>query len=105
MVLSLLMATKRRPGERWFMLASNAIWQEHKTREEVLKDGSVLAWSIQVVVASQYKMIFAVKVGTMEKHTWATLTRWEVTSVQALGDYVDVLLENSAIQNAHMFMH
>ena len=50
-------------------------------------------------------MIFVVKVGTVEKHTWATLTGWKVASVQSLGDYTDVILKNSAVQNAHMFMH
>jgi hypothetical protein len=50
-------------------------------------------------------MIFVVKVGTVEQHTWATLIGWEVTLVQALGDYVDVVLKNSAVQNAHMFIH
>ena len=102
------MAPKKRPGERWFGLAPDTLWQEHETPEDDSyspKDGLVLGWSIQVVKASLYKMIFVVKVGTVEKHTWATLTGWEVASVQALGDYTDVILENSAVQNAHMFMH
>ena len=69
------------------------------------KDGIVLSWSVQVVKASQFKLLFVVKVGTHEQHTWATLTGWEVASVQTLGDHVDVILENSAVQNVHMFMH
>ena len=69
------------------------------------KNGLVIAWSLQVVKATQFKILFVVKVGTVEQHTWATLTGWEVASVQALGDYVDVILENSAMQTAHMFMH
>ena len=43
--------------------------------------------------------------GTVEQHTWATLMGWEVASVRALRDHVDVILENSAVQIAHMFMH
>lgn len=103
------MAQKKRPGERWFQLAPEVLWSEHETPEDdsyVPKEGNVvLAWSFLVVKAAQYKILFAVKVGTPEKHTWSTLTGWEVTSVQALGDHVDVVLENSAVQNAHMFMH
>ena len=48
--------------------------------------------------------MFVVKVGTSEKNTWAPMTGWEVTSVQALREYMDVVLDNSAVQNAHMFM-
>lgn len=102
------MAQKKRPGERWFQLAPELLWKEHETTEDdsyVPKDGIVLAWSLLVVKASQYKMVFVAKVGTPEKHTWATLARWEVTLVQALGDCVDVILENSAVQNAHKTMH
>ena len=58
-----------------------------------------------MVKTSIYKIIFVVKEGTIKKHTWATLTGWEVASVQSLKDYVDVILENTAVQNAHMFMH
>ena len=54
---------------------------------------------------SVFKLLFVVKVGTFEQHTWATLTGWEIASVQALGDHVDVILENSAVQNVHIFMH
>ena len=102
------MATKKRPGERWFMLAPDHLWQEYETPQDdsyMPKDGIVLLWSVQVVKASQFKLLFVVKVGTYEQHTWATLTGWEVASVQALGDHVDVILENSAVQNVHMFMH
>src|ERR1700738_3038953 len=107
-IFFLQMAPKKRPGERWFGLAPDTLWQEHETPEDDSyspKDDLVLAWSIQVVKTSLYKMIFVVKVGTVENHTWATLTGWEVASVQSLGDYTDVILENSAVQNAHMFMH
>ena len=102
------MALKKRPGERWFMLAPEMIWQEHETPEDdsyVPKDGVLLGWSIQVVKTSIYKIIFVLKIGTVERHTWANLTGWEVASVQSLGDYVDVILENTNVQNAHMFMH
>lgn len=102
------MASKKRPGERWFQLAPDDLSQEHETPQDdsyVPKNGTVLAWSIQVVKAAQFKLLFVVKVGTQEKNTWAPLTGWEVTSVQALGDHVDVVLENTAVQNVHMFMH
>lgn len=68
------------------------------------KEGRVLAWSLQVVKAAHFNMLFVMKVGTMRQHTWATLTGWEVASVQALGDHVDVILENSAMLNVHKFM-
>lgn len=102
------MAQKKRPGQRWFMLALDYLWQEHKTPQNnsyVVKEGRVLAWSLQVVKAAQFKMLFVVKVGTIEHHTWATLTGWELASVQALRDHVDVILENFAMLSAHMFMH
>jgi hypothetical protein len=102
------MAPKKRPGERWFMQAPDVLCEEYETPPDdsyVPKDGILLAWSLQVVKASQYKILFVVKVGTFEQHTWATLTGWEVASVQALGEHVDVILENSAVQNVHMFMH
>ena len=108
LLLSLQMAPEKRPGERWFMLARDVLWQEHETPQDdsyVPKDGVVLAWSIQVVKTSIYKIIFVLKVGTAKKHTWATLTGWEVALVHSLVDYVDVILENTAVQNAHMFMH
>ncbi len=103
------MAQKKRPGDRWFQLAPEYLCTEHETPEDdsyVPKAGKdVIGWSFVVVKAAQYKILFAVNVGTREKNTWSTLTGWEVTSVQPLGDYVDVVLENSAVQNAHMFMH
>ena len=102
------MAPKKRPGERWFMLVLGELYQEYETPQDdsyVPKDGLILAWSVQVVKASQYKLLFVLKVGTHEQHTWATLTVWEVASVQALGDHVDAILENSAVQNVHMLMH
>jgi hypothetical protein len=30
---------------------------------------------------------------------------WKVTSVQPMGDYLDIVLENSALQITHLFMH
>jgi hypothetical protein len=102
------MAAKKRPGERWFTLAPNAIWEEHETPEDdtyIPKDGIVLGWSVLVVKASVYKIICHVKVGDKDKNTWAALTGWEVTSVQAMGDYTDVVLENSSLQIAHLFFH
>lgn len=101
------MAPKKRPGERWFQLAPDMIWQEHETSQDdtyVPKDGAVHGWSVQVVKTSIYKILFVVKVGTPESTSWTPLAGWEVTSVQALGEYMDVVLENSAVQSAHMFM-
>jgi hypothetical protein len=101
------MAAKKRPGERWLTLAPNAIWEEHETPEDdtyVPKDGIILGWSVLVVKASMYKIICHVKFGTQEKNTWAALTGWEVTFVQAMGDYTNVL-ENSLLQIAHLFLH
>lgn len=89
-------------------MAPDDLWQEHETPQDdtyVPKNGSVFAWSVQVVKTAQFKLLFVVKVGTLESQTWAPVTGWEVTSVQALGDHVDVILENSALQNVHMFMH
>lgn len=40
------MAPKKRPGEKWFMLAPDELWQEYETLEDdsyVPKDGNVLA--------------------------------------------------------------
>ena len=101
------MSQKKRPGEKWFELAADFICQEHETPPDdtYTPRAGVIAWSIHIVKGSHYKVLFVVKVGTPEKHTWATVTGWEVASVQALGDYVDVILENAALQNAHMFMH
>ena len=69
------------------------------------KEGTVMAWSFLVVKTSQYKIVFVVKAGTPEKNGWTTLSGWEVASVVGLGEYIDVVLENSAVQNVHMFMH
>ena len=102
------MATKKRPNEKWFILAPDELWQKYETPQDDSnepKAHDLLAWSVVVVKTSSYKLLFAVKVGTIEQHTWATLTRWEIASLQALGDHVDVILENSAMQNVHMFMH
>ena len=71
------MAPKKRPGERFFMLAPDVLWQEYETPQDdsyVPKDGIVLPWSVQVVKASQFKLLFMVKVGTHEQHTWTTMT-------------------------------
>lgn len=102
------MAPKKRPGERWFILAPDVLCEEYETPPDdsyVPKDGIVLAWSLLVVKAAQFKILLAVKVGTHDQHTWATIPGWEVANVQALGEHMDVILENSAVQNAHMFMH
>jgi hypothetical protein len=102
------MASKKRPGERHFQLAPENIWTEYETPEDdtyVPKDNTFLAWSVQVVKASQFKILLTVKIGTPTAHIWIPLPGWEVASVQALGDYVDVILENSTLQNTHMFMH
>jgi len=102
------MTTKKRPNEKWFMLAPDNLWQEYETPQDdsyVPKTNDLLAWSVVVVKTSSYKLLFAVKVGTHEQNTWTTLAGWEIASVQALGDHVDVILENSAMQNVHMFMH
>ena len=69
------------------------------------KEDLVIAWSFLVVKAAQFKILLVMKVGTKEQYTWATLTRWQVASVQALGEQVDVILENFSLENAHMFMH
>ena len=64
---SLQMAPNKRPGERWFKEAPEAIWQEHETPKDdsyVPKEGAVMAWSFLVVKTSQYKIVFVVKVGT-----------------------------------------
>jgi hypothetical protein len=37
--------TKKKTGERWFMLALDAIWQEHETPQDVsyvLKDALIM---------------------------------------------------------------
>ena len=90
------------------MLAPDNLCDDYETPPDdsyVPKDGLVRAWSLLVVKAAQFKMVLALKHGTHENPSWTTLSGWEVTGVQALGDHVDVILENSAVQNAHMFMH
>ena len=102
------MPPKKRPGERWFKPAPDAIWQEHETPKDesyVAKEDLVIAWSFLVVKAAQFKILLVLKVGTEGQHAWATVTGWEVASVQALGEHVDVILENSSLENAHIFMH
>ena len=42
---------------------------------------------------------------TKDQHNWAPLTGWKVASFQALGEHVDVVMENFAVHNVHMFMH
>jgi len=102
------MAPKKRPSERWFMLAPDHLPEEHETPKEdtyVPKDETIVRWSVQVVKAQQYKLMLVLMVGTHENFTWATVNSWEVASVQAMGDYVDIVLENSALETAHVFMH
>lgn len=51
------------------MLAQKMIWQEHEYPQDdnyVPKDGQIIAWSLHVVKASQYKVVFVVKVGIVE---------------------------------------
>lgn len=57
----------------------------------------VLAWSVQVVKTSLFNLLFMVKIRFFEQHTWTMLTRWEVASVQALRDHMDVILSNSVV--------
>lgn len=60
------------------MLAPDVIWEEH----EALKDDSYVPkdGSIQVVRVTQLKILFVVKVGTMEQFTWSTPSLGGVTS-------------------------
>lgn len=51
------------------------------------------------------KILFVIKVGIVELFTWSMLTSWEVASVQVLGDYLDVILNNATLENVYMFMH
>jgi hypothetical protein len=102
------MALKKRPGERWFTQAPDVIWQEYETPQEdsyVPKDPNFLAWSVQVVKGPQFKILFTTKIGTREAYTWTPIVGWEVASIQAMGDHVNVILENTANENVHMFMH
>ena len=66
------------------MLAPYVVWHEYETLEDesyMPKDGLVIAWSLQVVKASQFKILFVAKVGIVDQNTWATLTGREVASV------------------------
>ena len=101
------MAPKNKPGDRWFMDTRSFMLGVETPPDDsyVPKDRIVLAWSLQMVKCAQFKMLFVVKVETHEQHTWATMTGWEVASIHALGDHVDVILEISSVQNVHMFMH
>lgn len=54
------------------MLALDVIWYEHKTPQDdsyVPNHGLIMIWSVQVVKASQFKILFVLKVGTMEQIT------------------------------------
>jgi hypothetical protein len=82
--------------------------QEKKTPQYdpyMSKHKFVIAWSFHVVKASQFKILFVGKIRTKKQHTWATLTRWEVVLVRNLGEDINVIFENSIVQNYHMFMH
>ena len=102
------MAPKKKPSERWFKLAPDHISEEHETPKDetyVPKDDTIMRWSVQVVKAQQYKIILVLMVGTFENFTWSTVTGWEIASVQAMEDYVDIVLENTSSDTAHVFMH
>ena len=101
------MPPKKRPGERWLQLAPFEIVEEYETPTDdsyVPKEGILVAWSFSVVKAAQFKIMLVLKVGTQESFTWAVVTGWEVSSVQALGGHVDIILESSSQQTAHVFM-
>jgi hypothetical protein len=101
------MPPKKRPRERWLKLALFEIVEEYETPTDdsyVPKEDSLVAWSFSMVKAAQFKILLALKVGTAEKFTWAPVIGWEVSSVQALGAHVDIILENSSQQLAHVFM-
>ena len=102
------MAPKKKPSERWFKLAPDNIPEEFETPKDltfVPKDDTIMRWSVQVVKAQEYKILLVLMVGTHENFTWTTVTNWEIASAQAMGDYVDIVLENSSLENAHVFMH
>lgn len=101
------MPPKKRPGDRWFKLAPDDIWQEYETPKDdsyVPKADEVIAWSLVVVKGAQYKILLAVKAGTDAQHAWVSVPGWEVGSVHALGGHVDVILESPSQQTAHVFM-
>lgn len=48
------------------MLAPYVVWQKHRTLEDdnyIPKNGHVIAWSMQVVKAVTYKILFVLKLG------------------------------------------
>jgi hypothetical protein len=101
------MPPKKRPGERWLKLAPFEIVEEYETPTDdsyVPKEDLLVAWSFFVVKAAQFKILFVLKVGSEESFTWAIVTGWEVSSIQALGGHVVIILENSSQQSAHVFM-
>jgi hypothetical protein len=51
------------------------------------------------------RILFMLKVDIVERFIWSTLMGWKIVSVQALGDYFDVVLENTTLQNVPMFMN
>lgn len=58
------------------MFAPDSIWQEHKTPKDnsyIPKDGLVIAWFVHVVKAFQLRILFVVKVGTIDQFIWITL--------------------------------
>lgn len=44
-------------------------------------------------------------VGTHDNYAWTTVTSWEIVSAHAMGDYVDIVLGNSSLNTAHIFMY
>jgi hypothetical protein len=101
------MPPKKRLGERWLKLAPFEIVEEYETPTDdsyVPKEDILVAWSFSVVKAAQFKILLVLKVGTEESFTWAIVTGWEVSSVQAQGGHVDIILENSSQQTVHVFM-
>jgi hypothetical protein len=101
------MPPTKRHGERWLKLAPFEIVEEYETPTDdsyVPKEDLLVAWSFSVVKAAQFKILFVLKVGTEESFTWAIVTGWEVSSIQALGGHVVIILKNSSQQSAHVFM-
>jgi hypothetical protein len=82
------------------MFALDMVWQEDKIPQDdsyLPNDGFVIAWSLQVVKALLFKILFVLKVGTMEHNTWATMMGPEMALVHLLGDYVNVILKNFVV--------
>lgn len=76
------------------MLALDAVWQEHEPPQGgsyMPENKLVIGWFLQVRMVNEF--------------TWATLVGCVVVLVQALGDYIDVVLKNFALHIVHMFMH